>query len=800
MHIFKGNDLTTTPMKLLSLLVVLSTVLHSYSQEDFRLRPWSECNGYSKQNQIVISEEGKVISFPQHIYEGASDQTTEICLVDSKGKRLNYEKFKTRDIDALAKGFESLLSLKNTLKVGDSLYSKREAFVDFFKEEGLAFDNYLLAVKKISTGKKLDSKNPYAKYFPKDLHEVFSKKESYHRKLQIIIQKKQLTKDQCLCDTKKLTPFIPDTIDISECGDGINTAKLASGEYTFKLELNKPVSKLVFNQLKDFKNEYEDLEIKKKQEEMDSLIQVLQTYISAIDEIETNGKTICSDEFDRITKSITRTESIDYQGTIGFLSKWKLNWIWFSNHLSIDPFLGDLKLSKHTKQDLVDITNELKAHELLLSSGSVTFTRSSNIETVSAEYVDLVNKKTGIEKAIKKEAKFLKEHQASFNASAEKTVIYEGAFFVSDKNNRYVMRNHDASNEYKLMDEQREAYYDYESVKYLTHNVTDAKKVVLVTTGTAITSHSPSWVSDVTSIFDGLDAAYTNTKVPAYFTPRAVANPDVNLNNAPQLAASPGDTVEKPSVCGDLEELDWGSHSQKLKDIKIKCNALIASLGKSLDAAEELHKSKELDWIKRLTKLKTPKPILGATKELVSNRKYKNPATVSYEITKYKNKKEVESKHPFAGSFSHYKRKYVQLYAGVNVSLTSVNKVVIDEEATSIDPIIESQPLQATAGLKIYPFGSVIEDNRFLAASRYRFHIVGGMSIPKPFDNLYVGLGYDIIPGLSMHCNVQFFKTKEYIISNGAVESSRNIYKPAINVGIGVDATLFVKAFNFITK
>ena len=205
-------------------------------------------------------------------------------------------------------------------------------------------------------------------------------------------------------------------------------------------------------------------------------------------------------------------------------------------------------------------------------------------------------------------------------------------------------------------------------------------------------------------------------------------------------------------------------------------------------------------WLETYLSAK-PKPnVLGQSIEITPESKgYKLSSDVSYTFTTFKADDTVDKTFPFSKAFKHYKRTYVQLYGGINYSAWSnVDRVIIpDEEAEQVDPRIESNPFQFVAGIKIYPCGGVLEDNRFLAINQYRWHLNLGFSIPKPLENIYTGIGYDIVPGWDINLNLQFYRDKEYTIIDGEVEKSRSIYRPAFAIGTGVDVSVFVNAVKF---
>ncbi|MFK7786292.1 MAG: hypothetical protein AB8B56_14325, partial [Crocinitomicaceae bacterium] len=145
-------------MKLLSALCLL-IAFGGYCQEDFRLRPWSNCNDYDKQNQIVISEEGKVISFPQYLNMKELTNSQEekidgkkvkfitsmksdlICFVDKDGNSLDRDKFNLRYYNRLKAYLKKLAGL-NKLKYGEKGFEDKEEINKALSAIGLNLKDY----------------------------------------------------------------------------------------------------------------------------------------------------------------------------------------------------------------------------------------------------------------------------------------------------------------------------------------------------------------------------------------------------------------------------------------------------------------------------------------------------------------------------------------------------------------------------------------------------------------------------------------------------------------------------------
>jgi hypothetical protein len=94
-----------------------------------------------------------------------------------------------------------------------------------------------------------------------------------------------------------------------------------------------------------------------------------------------------------------------------------------------------------------------------------------------------------------------------------------------------------------------------------------------------------------------------------------------------------------------------------------------------------------------------------------------------------------------------------------------------------------------------------MQDPNFFYNKRYcalsRVNIFAAVSIPKPLENFYTGLGYDVGPGLRITAGVDFYKYTNYHIVNGKIASQSTYYKPAFPfVAVGIDPVSLVNALN----
>lgn len=156
------------------------------------------------------------------------------------------------------------------------------------------------------------------------------------------------------------------------------------------------------------------------------------------------------------------------------------------------------------------------------------------------------------------------------------------------------------------------------------------------------------------------------------------------------------------------------------------------------------------------------------------------------------------------------KRRSIEFGAGFVYSITSVRQVNVDTSGGKFNVTNDEDRVRLVLGLKFH-FGKIFwGDNRFFIQKKKgqpmpsivpgRFYGFVGVAIPKPLNNLYMGAGVDIIPGLSITGGLQLYKTKKYAINNNQILGQSFVYKPALFAGITTDPTLLAALLKTIIK
>ena len=170
--------------KILLLTFIFSQVYLFAQQETFRVKPFRTYAGYYDQNKVVITEEGKLLHFPQYLHED------EVCpkflkdyeytcsqgliqIVDKDGQKIEIETLQLRafnQVKANLVKIASLNSIDQSKNDAEDLIKLKTLLTSILKAEGKEITGYIAAVDSIMIGKM----NPiYKDYFPEDLHLFF---------------------------------------------------------------------------------------------------------------------------------------------------------------------------------------------------------------------------------------------------------------------------------------------------------------------------------------------------------------------------------------------------------------------------------------------------------------------------------------------------------------------------------------------------------------------------------------------------------------------------------------------------
>lgn len=107
--------------------------------------------------------------------------------------------------------------------------------------------------------------------------------------------------------------------------------------------------------------------------------------------------------------------------------------------------------------------------------------------------------------------------------------------------------------------------------------------------------------------------------------------------------------------------------------------------------------------------------------------------------------------------------------AGLAFGFSQVRQVNVDSVG-ALSTTTDAARAKFIVGLKYYPFKTFLRDNGICPRwPERRFSLFGGFEVLDPLNNLYLGIGYDIVPGLNVNAGANFYRQNYYRIQNDRI-------------------------------
>jgi hypothetical protein len=157
-------------------------------------------------------------------------------------------------------------------------------------------------------------------------------------------------------------------------------------------------------------------------------------------------------------------------------------------------------------------------------------------------------------------------------------------------------------------------------------------------------------------------------------------------------------------------------------------------------------------------------------------------------------------------SYKTGKRHVVQFSAGLAYSFRPVRTTELTTTDGQLSYSTTDTRLRVFAGVNIYPFkkGVFLQDKHFLgwrqgtpSALLSRVNVQLAVGIPRPLDNVYLGLGYDLGPGIRITSGVHLHGYTAYEVANNRVLTQGTTYDAVPYLAVGIDPVTFVKSLVF---
>jgi hypothetical protein len=149
------------------------------------------------------------------------------------------------------------------------------------------------------------------------------------------------------------------------------------------------------------------------------------------------------------------------------------------------------------------------------------------------------------------------------------------------------------------------------------------------------------------------------------------------------------------------------------------------------------------------------------------------------------------------------KRHFVQFSAGLAYTFRPVRTPELTTTGGQLAYATTDTRFRALAGVHVYPFGGgvFLQDKHFMGlrpGTRWAFlsrvNVQLALGIPHPLDNVYLGLGYDLGPGIRICSGVHVHGYTAYEVANNRVLTQGNTYDALPYLSVGIDPVTFVKS------
>jgi len=150
------------------------------------------------------------------------------------------------------------------------------------------------------------------------------------------------------------------------------------------------------------------------------------------------------------------------------------------------------------------------------------------------------------------------------------------------------------------------------------------------------------------------------------------------------------------------------------------------------------------------------------------------------------------------------KFRYWQTAAGIAYSPNAGFINSVDTSGGGLVITRDEDRFRLIGGFRLYPFGlynqrnpvGLFREMRWI----HRLSILGAIGVPKPFQNLYLGAGFDIVPGLNLTVGAHFQQQNNYEIVANQVKSRTVSYKPLTFYSVTIDPGLLVNVVKSLFK
>ncbi|HLP20608.1 MAG TPA: hypothetical protein VK174_09920 [Chitinophagales bacterium] len=377
-----------------------------------------------------------------------------------------------------------------------------------------------------------------------------------------------------------------------------------------------------------------------------------------------------------------------------------------------------------------------------------------------------------------KNAQIASNNKKLLALTEEYKILNQMRYFVSHNREIFIMRNHDAANKLELAEQwlpfKQVSYEQAEKVRIVTYNIEEAAKLGYGETTVQIDDEPSLFTEQFLKVTDEVMKQQEKLQAEILKNKGARAMPDGAKTN---------------------------------EDLTNKINCFIKNYSRII-------------WLSAQTapitdyKLEERGPVYR-TEVQTPNKKNKIPALVQYQLTNTVAGNATKTFTTDSFAYKVYRKLYVQVMAGISCALGGgvkygrVNTVYNSANGTFSSTALK--PYDVVIGIKVFPMGLNIR-RWFPSVGPKRYHnmlirrgdhavnrisFMAGMGVSQSqLRNYFLGVGYEIVPGLGINTGVNFYGQNHFKLENGTLILQEQRFKPAAFVAITVDPVVMIRASN----
>ncbi len=453
-------------------------------------------------------------------------------------------------------------------------------------------------------------------------------------------------------------------------------------------------------------------------------------------------------------------------------ARWQIQWMWFTNgRVGIDPFgIKGKELPPDTTGYSAEMAGQHELLHLLEKQMECCGIDGPDVLRSFIQERDAVKERISTHGSFKDRLKTYADwlelnKEALAMAITPDQRLYDGLLYSSTTDTARFMRHFDAISSFGPMNRTRRTeYYDFEERHFIVHNYTGNPKELSLEQAGVKTDHAPSIAELLNPPLAGLAALGASTRTAAgALNPWFASLPQTNAVLLSDSSKCDIIAIEEKQVTADLERmmqrLDTMTTILSIRPATASPYAFSHELGPKGDVAPGQH--------------------------------------VSYALITKGSKDEKETTVA-TGSYDLWKLQRFQLFGGMALSLSDVQRTTVIESNGTIDIKRENERLGFLVGFKYHPWGAEIDDDRFLFHQR-RVSLLAAVGLPAPLNDLYAGVGYDVYPGVQVGALLHWYKNEVASIQNNKVVERRNVYSaPVPAVMLTIDSSLFTNLLKLV--